>query len=234
MFSMCNHCDAFQSLGQPDWPQPVRTNENRWSESNQLTVVIVTARPEFQRLPVTLAALTCHLDRENLTEVILLVPPKDVTILQRFFASQQASVWPWPVSIRSDDALLRHTHTNSYRLQMLFKLFLAQMVQTEYYLILDSDCVAVWPIHVEQLLYRTTELDEQQRNRSSYRAIYQIEGKLGHQGWWSESEELLQSSLQACVSTSPELSPTMGVTPSILSRTIALRTLCRLQTLYGK
>ena len=231
------HVQPLQCLqvpGQPDWPHPAHTNDTSVSENGRLTVVIVTARPEFQRLPVTLAALACHLDPRNLTEVMLLVPPKDVPLLQKFVSTRQSNHWPWPVSIRSDDTLLQHVHTNSYRLQMMFKLFLAQLVQTEYYLILDSDCVAVWPIHVEQLLYQTMEIDNQQRNRTSYRAIYQIEGKLGHQSWWSESERLLQKPLEACVSTRPESSPTMGVTPSILSRTISLRTLCRLQKLYGK
>ena len=210
---------------QPDWPRPFQLETK---PDNNLTVVIVTARPEFKRLPATLAALICHLDYRRLTEVIFLVPPRDVKLLEPYLSPKQAQYYPWHVRILSDDILLKHIHTNSYRLQMMFKLVLAQIIQTEYYLILDSDCLALWPIHTEQLLYKENS------NSSSYKAVYQIEGKSGHETWWSESEELLQMKLEVCLSTNSSSSAaTMGVTPSILSRTIALRTLCRLQKLYG-
>ncbi len=210
---------------QPNWPRPFPL-ENK--PDNNLTVVIVTARPEFKRLPATLAALICHLDVRRLTEVLFLVPPRDVKLLEPYLSPKQAQYYPWPVRILSDDVLLKHSHTNSYRLQMMFKLVLAQIIQTEYYLILDSDCLALWPIHIEQLLYNENS------NSSFYKAVYQIEGKAAHETWWSESEELLQIKLEVCLSiNSSSSAATMGVTPSILSRTIALRTLCRLQELYG-
>jgi len=216
---------CFQDIYQPEWPLPMESNDEHNKLDNYLTFVIVTARPEFKRLPATLAALVCHLDFRRISEVMFLVPPQDVHLLEPYLSPKQAKHWPWPISLISDDILLKHIHTNSYRLQMMFKLFLAQIVKTEFYLILDSDCLAVWPIHVEQLLYS--------KNLSSYRASYQIEGKLGHESWWSESEGLLQIKLETCVSAPESSITTMGVTPAILSRTIALRTLCRLQNLYG-
>ncbi len=216
---------CFSDANQPDWPRPLESNDKL---NDNLTVVIVTARPEFNHLPSTLAGLICHLDFRRITEVIFLVPSSDVNLLEPYISSEQIKYYPWPIKLLSDDILLKHIHTNSYRLQMMFKLVLAQIIQTEYYLILDSDCLALWPIHVEQLLYKENE------NVSFYKALYQIEGKLGHETWWSESEELLQIKLEACSSTnSSSSSDTMGVTPSILSRTISLRTLCRLQKLYG-
>ena len=222
---------CLSSFDQPDWPHPQQTGTKKPSyEENYLTVVIVTARPEFKRLPLTLAALVTQLDHRNLAEVMMLVPPNDVYLLQNVINKNETKSWPWPISIQSDDTLLKHHHVNSYRLQMIFKLFLAQIVQTEYYLILDSDCMAMWPIHVDQLLHPMVNID----GKKQYRAIYQIEGKLGHESWWKETEGLSQSSLETCSHLRPEASPTMGVTPSIMSRTIALRTLCRLQKLYGK
>jgi hypothetical protein len=221
---------------QPDWPRPIQSVRNSTDDTLHLTIVIVTARPEFKRLPVTLAALVCHLNEQYLTELMFLVPPDDVAILDAFLSKTYAHLWPWPIVVQSDDSLLKHRHTHSYRLQMMFKLLLAQIISTEYYLILDSDCVAVWPIHIEQLLYRAIDVNEQDKHEKqrSYRAIYQIEGKLAHEQWWLESEQLIQISLEQCTSKDPASSPTMGVTPSILSRTIALRTLCRLQKLYGR
>ena len=174
-----------------------------------------------------MAALLCHLHARDVTEVMLLVPPHDVHLLRPLLAAQ----WPWPLRIQPDDRLLKHSHVAAYRLQMIFKLFLAQIIRTEFYLILDSDCVAVWPIHVEQLLHRTIATDHQ--NQSFYRAVYQIEGRASHEKWWSESEQLLQARLAECSTDGQVASSTIGVTPIILSRSISLTTLCRLQKLYG-
>ena len=219
-----NHVQPLKCLSdtkEPDWPYPDESNNRQKIINDDLTVVIVTARPEFKRLPATLAALTCHLDFRHINKVIFLVPPRDVHLLEPFLSNKESEYWPWRVSIISDDILLEHIHTQSYRLQMMFKLVLAQMIQTEYYLILDSDCLAVWPIHVEQLLYHN-------------KALYQKEDKATHLKWWTESEGLLQIKLETCFSHNSSSSlPTMGVTPGILSRTIALKTLCRLQKLYG-
>ncbi|CAF0802646.1 unnamed protein product [Adineta steineri] len=208
---------------QPEWPRPVQTDNK---SNNNLTVVIVTARPEFKRLSVTMAALLSHLDSRRITEVMLLVPPKDIHLLQPHFPVEYKKYWPWTISIVPDDILLKHIKTDSYRLQMMFKLMVAQIVKTEFYLILDSDCVAVWPIHVEQLLH-------QNKTSSLYQSIYQAESRSLHEEWWFESERLIQVKLESCVPNDKSKTSVMGVTPSILSRTISLRTLCRLQKLYG-
>jgi len=210
---------CIRDRNQSNWPR-VLSNVNS-NQENRLTIVLVTARPEFKRLPLTLAALACHLDSRRIFEVIFLTPSQDVDILKPFLSNE---FWPWPLSIRSDDSLLKHIHTDSYRLQMMFKLIVAQIIQTEFYLVLDSDCVAIWPIHVEQLLYQT--------NRSQIRALYQIEERNEREKWWIESEQILQIEPNTC-STNEPTSATIAVTPVILSRTIALRTLCQLQILYG-
>jgi hypothetical protein len=209
---------------QHDWPSALQSNEHHAKQDNRLTIAIITAEPEFKRLPLTLAALACHLDSRRIYEVIFLVPPKDIYILKPFLSNY----WPWPLSIISDDRLLKHIHTDSYRLQMIFKLVLSQIIQTEYYMLLDSDCVAIWPIHVEQLLWQTNKT-----NLPLFKALYQIEERSDRDKWWPESEQVLQIESNTCLSMN-STSPTIGVTPIILSRTIALRTLCRLQNLYGK
>ncbi len=219
--------DCIPIDNQYDWPSPLQLNEYQARKDNRLTIVIITAQAEFKRLPLTLAALSCHLDSRRVFEVMFLIPPKDKSILEPFLAGQKSNYWPWPLSIISDDYLLKHIHTDSYRLQMMFKLVLSQIIKTEYYMLLDSDCVAIWPIHVEQLLFQTNQ------NLPLYKALYQIEDRSDRNEWWPESEQLLQIKPNTCVSNDPT-SATMGVTPIILSRTIALRTLCRLQKLYGK
>ncbi|CAF4121167.1 unnamed protein product, partial [Adineta steineri] len=95
--------ECIADTNQPDWPRPVQSCDK--SDKN-LTVVIVTARPEFKRLPLTIAALLSHLDSRRITEVIFLVPPQDVHLLQPYFSSEQVKYWPWTVSVISDDILL--------------------------------------------------------------------------------------------------------------------------------
>jgi len=87
------------------------------------------------------------------------------------------------------------------------------------------------------------------------RALYQIEPRRLHSDWWLASEVMLGVSqwprnahrpsfrskhawtppeLQAACWPSLDHTPTFGATPAILSRHIALRTLCRLQYLHGE
>lgn len=213
---------------QYDWPSALQVNAN----DNVLTIVIVTAQAEFKRLPLTLAALACHLDSKRIFQVVFLVPERDVHILEPFLSDQKAQYWPWPLSIMADNRLLQHIHTDSYRLQMMFKLVVAQIIHTEYYMILDSDCIAIWPIHVEQLLWQSNRIKTTNHSLPLFKALYQIEDRSDRDQWWPESEQVLQIEPNTCVSTDPK-SSTIGVTPVILSKTISLRTLCRLKYLYG-
>jgi hypothetical protein len=227
--------DCIAVVDQPQWPRVVQSDTSSRSDGH-LTIVIVTARPGFKRLPLTLAALVCHLDYRQISEVMLLVPPQDVSLLEPFLTGEAAYHWPWPISIMPDDRVLKHMHIHSYRLQMMLKLVVAQLIKTEYYMILDSDCVALWPIHVEQLLWRrptTSATSKMNHSSPLFLALYQIEEKSDHAEWWPESEQLLQIEPNTCISDDPS-STTIGVTPAILSKSIAFRTLCRLQMLYGK
>lgn len=218
----------------PEWPTIHLTIDHLEAKiENQLTVVIVTARPEFKRLPLTLIALASHLVPKNIFKVIFLTPPKDAALLEPFVSESKSHHWPWPVAIQQDDYLLTHIHTDSYRLQMIFKLVIAQIIQTEYYMILDSDCVALRPIRVEELLWLNQNSFINVGIQPNFQAYYQQEERGDHPTWWSESEQLLKIKTGSCVSNSLK-SKTVGVTPIILSRNISLRTLCRLQRLYGR
>lgn len=227
--------DCIAVADRPQWPRGVQSEASSRSDG-YLTVVIVTARSGFKRLPLTLAALVCHLDYRQMSEVMLFVPPQDVSLLEPFVTGEAAYHWPWPISIMSDDRVLKHTHTHSYRIQMMLKLVVAQLIKTEYYMVLDSDCVALWPIHVEQLLWKrpmVSTTSKMNHSSPSFLALYQIEEKSDHGEWWPESEQVLQIEPNTCIPDDPS-STTIGVTPAILSKSIALRTLCRLQILYGK
>ncbi|CAF0983449.1 unnamed protein product [Rotaria sordida] len=101
-------------------------------------------------------------------------------------------------------------------------------------MILDSDCVALWPIHVKQLLWQQqVSTSKMKNNTPSHQALYQLEERSDHAEWWPESEQVLRIEQNSCATNDPS-AKAIGVTPAILSKSIALMALCRLQTLYGK
>ncbi|CAM4867221.1 unnamed protein product [Rotaria socialis] len=216
---------------QPGWPRAMESSEKSPLDGH-LTLIIVSAKSDFKRLPLTLTSLVCHLDYRQLNQVILLVPRQHATLLEPFLAGEASRHWPWPISIMPDDNILQHTHTHSYRLQMMFKLVIAQVIKTEYYMILDSDCIALSPIHVTQLLWQQNMSSSKvSHGIPSHQALYQLEERSDHAEWWPESEQLLQIEPNTCVTNNPS-TKSIGVTPAILSKSIALMTLCRLQKLY--
>ena len=55
---------------------------------------------------------------------------------------------------------------------------IVQVIKTEYYMIIDSDCVALWPIHVKQLLLWQTNRsisNIDHNNTPSHLILYQLE-----------------------------------------------------------
>jgi len=108
-----------------------------------------------------------------------------------------------------------------YRIQMLLKLAVARLIQTDFYITLDQDVFAS----------RTTSMEDLIRDgKAIYQGEGQGEGGLGrtqhHASWWRDSEKLLQC--EGC----HEGKPTIGVTPAILSRTIALAVAQEVESLY--
>lgn len=74
-----------------DWPESI---EKPSYKDKRLTVVLLIARPEFPRLTLIVTALATHLDYRKLVQVMFLVPPKDLEILQPYFIGQNRLLWP--------------------------------------------------------------------------------------------------------------------------------------------
>lgn len=88
----------------------------------------------------------------------------------------------------------------AYRKQMLIKIGAAQLVESDFFLTLDSDIICLQKITPEQLIVEG-------------KALLNYEDKKLHPDWWQASAEVLSAPLDYS-------SPGMGVTPAILSRTI--------------
>ena len=87
-----------------------------------------------------------------------------------------------------------------YRKQMLIKLGAVRLVETEFFLTLDSDIICLKKITPEELIV-------------DGKALLNYENKKEHPDWWKASAEILSFPLS-------EDSSGMGVTPAILSSTI--------------
>ena len=101
---------------------------------------------------------------------------------------------------------------------MIVKLLIASMLHTDFYLVVDSDVMAMRPIGLAELFTS---------NKASY-----FSG--GQQSWYNASSELLQISIESDAKCAHVYEHTFGATPSILHKTLALNVLQRLVDLHGK
>lgn len=106
------------------------------------------------------------------------------------------------------------TRFNNYRKQMLIKIGIAKIVETEFFLTLDSDIICLQKIIPEQLII-------------DGKALIDYKEKTYYQGWWESSAEIL--------STPIEINRLgMSVTPAILSRTICEYVIQEVEEKYQK
>lgn len=100
---------------------------------------------------------------------------------------------PWPIRILPERLALNMSlpefelakpHIQSYKLQMLLKLWVSQWVTTRFYLVLDSDVLMVRSLAVGSDAVGALFPE----GISSGRAIYQPQPRTLHPQWWSDSE----------------------------------------------
>ena len=110
--------------------------------------------------------------------------------------------------------LTRYPDVNGWRKQQVIKLAASKIVNTDHYLIFDSDIVCV------QEFNETSFIDEG-------RSQIQWEPFEIHREWWEASREILRSSL-------PHGIYGMGVSPNIFSRAISSKLFDYLETTYDQ
>lgn len=133
----------------------------------------------------------------------LLNPPRSFWRFKQPTASLTQYESPWPIRILPERLALNMSlpefelakpHIQSYKLQMLLKLWVSQWVTTRFYLVLDSDVLMVRSLVVGSdgvgALFP--------EGISSGRAIYQPQPRTLHAQWWSDSEVRLVGN-QTCV-----------------------------------
>ena len=109
---------------------------------------------------------------------------------------------------------------NTWRLQMLIKIFASTRIRTKYFIIVDSDTLL------------TKRIDKQSYLLPYGKARVTAERRNIHPKWFAASESLMRG--KGCFDAEDGNKKMIGVTPSILHRDTMISTAARLLRLYGK
>lgn len=211
----------------------------------QLTLVFLASaedREGFPRLECSLAALGAFAHAPSVAELLLVSPIAHHAAVRQ--ALDEAAL-PFRSRTIDDGTLLSRTVAYykrftprrerrenggrgvNYRVQMLLKLAVAQEVGTAFYLTLDCDVLLTQPLHFSDLV-------------TDGRALVQGErwpyARRHDEGWWRAADRVLRGG--GCVLDAGDAAralggATIGVTPALLARAIALRTLARVEEAHA-
>ena len=199
---------------------------------DEVTLVLLATLADLGHASMLLASLGRWLDTSpgaGVREFVLVTPDADVVA----WDSVLAAALPRGLSARllRDSALLSGLGPNAgasarapgYASQMLLKLLVARYVASEFYLVLDADVVLAGPLHARRDLLGSA-------HGEGSRATFEPTYRNVHSGFWAASERLLNAS--GCIGSAPE-TIVMGLTPAVLSRTLAAQAVCRLRAVHG-
>ena len=195
------------------------------SKPDQLTLVLaarVKDQGGFPRLTTLMRSLVLFLDVKMVACMLLVVPDGDVPTFSQHAAFQSL---PWPLRLVPDSQLLSHSETQferltptrereshggrgtNYRMQMLTKIGVAQLVSTTFYLVLDCDVIATRHTTYADLVPggRALIVGEQY-------PYHRHESR-----WWEAADEILQA--KGCVSR--QAGRVIGVTPALLATEVS-------------
>lgn len=218
----------------------------------QLTLVLLANAEDkegFPRLESSLEALAAFAQPSSIAELLLVTP---ATQRATFEAHPTLGRLPFAWRLVDDGGLLsqssayfkRYTPKREwaerggrgvgYRLQMLLKLAAAAVVSTEFYITLDCDVVLAQPLSFASVV-------------SDGRALVQGEpwpyARRHDIGWWAAADRLLRAG--GCIVQHAAgdqqggawertlRGATIGVTPAVLSRSMALRTMARIEEVHA-
>lgn len=228
----------------PTRPEAVLPTRAALLAERQLTLVLLSNaddREGFPRLESCLRALGAFARPADVAELILIAPAAQ----RPTFAAQPAlAELPFAWRIVPDGELLSRPAAylqrftpraerreaggrgSGYRLQMLLKLAVAAAVRTEFYVTLDADVLLAQPLTLHSVL------------TADGRALVQGEAwpySARHERvWWEAADRALHAGgcvLDARAEDARALfGRTIGVTPAVLSRSISLRAMGRVES----
>ena len=157
-----------------------------------LTILLTLAMEDLSHSSVLFTSLYVN-DYENnkIEEFIIVVPDKEYddiadTLLPLLYTSLLREL-SYNVIVVKESLLFHHDtyyqvrlgNAFKYAIQMTVKLLAAKIIQTRYYLVLDSDLILLRPLVVSELVVHSSH------------AIYHHENRSVHTDWWIQSENFL-------------------------------------------
>jgi hypothetical protein len=215
------------------------------------TLILPLTMNDIDRALILLTSLTIpssnssdNIERNAaIYELLIIVPDEQFSLLSLALQGFQSTL-PFPFRLLTESILFPSLFTSSssfdgYLLQMLIKLYIAEFIQTLYYITLDADIICLHPTLFTSFLPSSSSSSGSTTNEFNYRIPYHYESIDIHPLWWIGSAQLLQVSHLITTSTSAS-STTLneeqeegkigfGVTPAILSTWASLLVLYELQ-----
>ena len=129
-------------------------------------------------------------------------------------------------------ALSLESKIDGYVLQMAIKLWVVNIVETDYYITLDADVILLRKFNFQDVIIcDVSEIGE----ITMKRGIYENEPRDVHINWWIHSSKLLNfGDLDEDYDLSVDLHDGFGVTPAVMSVWGSRILIDRLQNVYGK
>ena len=120
---------------------------------SQVTLALNLVLEDLPRAALLLASLSAFLDPQAVSRAIIVAPDAEYEPLKLALAGSAAV--PFPVTLVRESALLgqrRPQEWDTYATQMALKLLVSNMVETQYYLTLDADVLALRKMGLPDLL----------------------------------------------------------------------------------
>eukprot|EP00299_Pterocystis_sp_00344_P008978 c3627_g1_i2.p1 GENE.c3627_g1_i2~~c3627_g1_i2.p1 ORF type:complete len:345 (+),score=58.47 c3627_g1_i2:251-1285(+) len=188
------------------------------SNFDKQTIVILLGPTDSGRVMNLVTSLNKFFDYESVLEILIVTPDRNA----QGVAEVMLQLTPKfkMIHVLEDRELMQELATtpathNNWVLQQVLKLLVANFVKSEFYLILDADVLCFKPTSFRDLIIEHRALCN----------MYNSHSIVTREDWWKGSETILDMNM-----TSPTY---FGVTPAILSKTIAIGAQNRIKEIHS-
>ena len=179
---------------------PIRINVDR--ESSDLDIFLALGLPSLQRF----------IEKSCILELIVIASKRDIYKISKHLTA--LCVFSFRI-VDEDQLCPAIAGSRGWSKQQILKLAIALLIETEWYLIIDSDVICTRQVDYTDLI-------------QGGRAIWQKEQASEHLSWWRGSENVLQMPTAVC----PD-EPVFGVTPALMHTESVTQLICRIHEIYS-
>lgn len=204
---------------------PLAGNEDQ----GKITIVVPVAEKDVERALLLKKSLRKFFDMESLERIYVICPDREVGRISLLFADEKTTVMGEDQLFTNGELFLDMEHAQylvqkgnrvlnegGWVRQQAVKLAAAHMVETEFYIVLDSDNIAIRPMAYHDFV-------------RDGRAVVNFDADMRRNGqfkeWWRWARDLLGVSLW---------NATYGVTPGVMNTNVVQQMLEYIEYRYGQ